>query len=221
MPWCPVCKNEYVEGKTHCPDCDVDLVEELPEEEDSADMPADYEFPEDFDPRAVLEALSEDSEQTAKKAEPSKLYKAPEERYADMHSSAWTFLLVGAAGLIFMILCWMDIIQLPVYDFVLIVMTALFVIFIGVGIVSWQSAQKIKASIASENAFTEEVISWYHTTGCKAPALQEMPDDLSEELLYFQKSEIIRGLLKEQFPQLDQALLEKLTDDFCEEDFCG
>lgn len=29
MPWCPVCKNEYREGFTHCNDCDVDLVESL------------------------------------------------------------------------------------------------------------------------------------------------------------------------------------------------
>lgn len=29
MPWCPVCKNEYVKGYTRCSDCDVDLVESL------------------------------------------------------------------------------------------------------------------------------------------------------------------------------------------------
>lgn len=29
MPWCPVCKNEYREGFTHCNDCDIDLVESL------------------------------------------------------------------------------------------------------------------------------------------------------------------------------------------------
>ena len=29
MAWCPKCKNEYRKGITHCPDCDVDLVEEL------------------------------------------------------------------------------------------------------------------------------------------------------------------------------------------------
>lgn len=32
MPWCPKCKNEYVEGITVCADCGVDLVTELPEE---------------------------------------------------------------------------------------------------------------------------------------------------------------------------------------------
>lgn len=34
MPWCPKCKNEYVEGITTCAECNVDLVEELPEEYD-------------------------------------------------------------------------------------------------------------------------------------------------------------------------------------------
>lgn len=34
MAWCPNCKNEYREGVTICPDCDAELVDELPEEED-------------------------------------------------------------------------------------------------------------------------------------------------------------------------------------------
>ena len=32
MPWCPKCKNEYVEGITTCADCGVELVDELPDE---------------------------------------------------------------------------------------------------------------------------------------------------------------------------------------------
>lgn len=34
MAWCPKCRNEYIEGITHCSDCDVDLVDELVEERD-------------------------------------------------------------------------------------------------------------------------------------------------------------------------------------------
>ena len=34
MPWCPKCKNEYVEGILICPDCEIDLVDELPEDTD-------------------------------------------------------------------------------------------------------------------------------------------------------------------------------------------
>ncbi len=32
MPFCPSCLAEYKPGITHCPDCDVDLVEKLPEQ---------------------------------------------------------------------------------------------------------------------------------------------------------------------------------------------
>lgn len=33
MPWCPKCRDEYQEGYTFCSDCNVELVEELPPEE--------------------------------------------------------------------------------------------------------------------------------------------------------------------------------------------
>ena len=32
MPWCPNCRNEYVEGITVCADCGTELVDELPKE---------------------------------------------------------------------------------------------------------------------------------------------------------------------------------------------
>lgn len=34
MPWCPKCRNEYREGFTICPDCNIQLVDELQEEEE-------------------------------------------------------------------------------------------------------------------------------------------------------------------------------------------
>ena len=36
MPYCKVCRHEYAEGITRCPDCDVDLVDELPPEQESS-----------------------------------------------------------------------------------------------------------------------------------------------------------------------------------------
>lgn len=36
MPWCPKCRNEYVDGVINCADCGTTLVDELPEEIDPA-----------------------------------------------------------------------------------------------------------------------------------------------------------------------------------------
>ncbi|MCR5418107.1 MAG: hypothetical protein K6E84_04255 [Lachnospiraceae bacterium] len=47
--WCPKCKNEYREGFTHCPDCDVDLVESL------EDLPVRVTF---GDPEAIEEMIA-------------------------------------------------------------------------------------------------------------------------------------------------------------------
>jgi hypothetical protein len=38
MPFCPLCKTEYSPGTKRCPDCEYDLVEELPEEEEVEDL---------------------------------------------------------------------------------------------------------------------------------------------------------------------------------------
>ena len=37
MPYCPKCHAEYRPGKTRCPDCDCDLVESLPGEQEYFD----------------------------------------------------------------------------------------------------------------------------------------------------------------------------------------
>ncbi len=44
MPYCPLCKAEYSAGTKRCPDCECDLVEELPEDADVEEL--DGEVPE-------------------------------------------------------------------------------------------------------------------------------------------------------------------------------
>jgi hypothetical protein len=46
MPFCPLCKSEYGSGTKRCPDCEVDLVEELPEEAEMED--SEGELPENL-----------------------------------------------------------------------------------------------------------------------------------------------------------------------------
>ena len=41
----------------------------------------------------------------------------------------------------------------------------------------------------------------------------ENPEELSEEILYFKRYEIIKKMMNHQFMNLDQGFLEKLIDD--------
>ena len=43
MPWCPKCRNEYVEGITRCADCGSELVDSLKEVERETLICADAE----------------------------------------------------------------------------------------------------------------------------------------------------------------------------------
>ncbi|MCI8557774.1 MAG: hypothetical protein HFI19_08420 [Lachnospiraceae bacterium] len=211
MAWCPKCKNEYRKGITHCPDCNMDLVEELellPEQ--TIEIPEDYEFPEDFDPGVVLEGPRE-------KPAHIKPYKSPEERYADMRSSAWTFLFVGGAGFIIIILALIGVYSLPFHDFALVVMLLLFAAFLVIGIVSFKNAGKLKDIAASEHALIEEITAWYHSEGMQSEAVTSLDASLSEELFYLQKYDAVFRILQEHFPDIREDLLNKLASDFCEE----
>ena len=51
----------------------------------------------------------------------------------------------------------------------------------------------------------------------KQSRIKAVPSDLPEEIRYFQLYDAVRRTLTERFPEMDEALLDKLTSDFCEE----
>jgi len=60
MPFCPKCRAEYREGFSRCSDCDVDLVDELPREEEDfeeEDLVPIHTFTGDLYAEMVKEAL--------------------------------------------------------------------------------------------------------------------------------------------------------------------
>ena len=54
MPWCPQCRTEYRPGFTHCADCGVPLVDELPPEAPSEELPPDDSLRRPRDPVHLL-----------------------------------------------------------------------------------------------------------------------------------------------------------------------
>lgn len=208
MPWCPVCKNEYVEGRTHCPDCDVDLVDELSDEPDAPDTP----------PVPDEEELAELAARAAA-ARQMNTHVSAKDRQADTRSSAWTFLAVGAAGFLVITLALIGVIRLPFNTFSLAVLEAMFFLFLIFAVVSFRSAMKMLDEISREDDLETRIRKWAaeHLNAEELSAGIEA--DTPEEMRYFLISEAIRERLMPAFPEVDDAYAEKLTEDFYNELF--
>lgn len=138
------------------------------------------------------------------------------DKYKDITSSALTMLIVGIAGIIFMILVFADIIPLPInastaclFDSV---MGGIFIIFIIAGIVSFMHAKQVKIDAEAEDKLIEEILAW-----AKDNISKELLDeglDLSEpeEILYFSRADKIKDLLMHQFENADEALIYEYTE---------
>ena len=119
-----------------------------------------------------------------------------------------------------MILAFAGVFTLPFHNFALVTMTVLFAVFAVIGMVSLKNSKKIHASIGKEHARIQEIRDWYQADGIHSDvlaALEEHFTDEADEDRYLQRYEMVRTLLKGQFPEESDVLLDKLASDFCEE----
>ena len=100
--WCPKCKAEYRDGITICADCGCPLVKDLPVEIDSTPAEDKAKILSQIDSHENLQSLSDGT----------KAYVEMETKYEDMKSTAYSFILVGAAGIILMLFMFVGIIPL-------------------------------------------------------------------------------------------------------------
>ncbi len=207
MPWCPVCKNEYVEGKTHCPDCDVDLVKELSEEE-----------AEEAAPRPDPEELAELAARAAA-ASRMNTHVSARNRHAEMKSSAWTFLVVGGIGFLIITLALTGVIFLPISTFSLAVMEGMFLVFLLVAGISFKNAMKMLDDISREDDLETRIRQWADEHLTREFLIRELEEDTPEEMKYFMVSETIRKHLMPAFPEVDDAYAEELAETIYNERF--
>lgn len=208
MPWCPVCKNEYVEGKTHCPDCDVDLVDELteePEEEAAPCVPTDEELAEIAARRAAAAHMT--------------THTSAKNKHSETTSSAWTFLLVGGVGFLIITLALIGVISLPLNTFSLFIMEAMFVIFLIIAVLSFKNAMKMLDDISKEDVLESRIKAWAKENLSVNELTAELDAGTSEEMKYFMVSALIREQLMQAFPEVDDAYAEELTENFYNELF--
>jgi len=209
MPWCPVCKNEYIEGKTHCPDCDVDLVDELPEETDTEEAAPMRLTPEEIQDIRNRQAATAHMN----------TYTSARSKHSETKSSAWTFLVVGGIGFLVITLALVGVITLPLNVFSLAIMEAMFLIFLVIAAISFKNAMKMLDDISKEDDLETRVKAWMKENLSAEELTSGLEEDTSDEMKYFMVSEIIRERLMQAFPEVDDAYAEEATENFYNELF--
>lgn len=218
MSFCPKCKSEYINGRTHCADCGTALVESLeavteemidiePENEEISEQPKSYD---------TFEEAGE-AEPEEEKPERARNFVSKKEKYKDYQSTGVMFLIVALAGIVLITLNLLGILTIfrtSGASAVLFycVMYAMFVIFLFVGYNSFKNAAKLKDASVSEEAFLQELNNFIETNITASLFDLQEPADMPQEELYFKRTERIRSMLTEQYPDIDESLLEQSID---------
>ena len=226
MPFCPVCKCEYVEGIENCPDCNVPLVDSLEESEEETEFSEIENLDEDeiveeveknlipgLDEMPSMEEIEERLEQQKKLTELIS-YKSKADLISENRSGAFALLSVGIVGGAVLILNALKVIKLPIYGFSLIslnvIMGAFFGAFVLFGIISCLKIKKLKPAAAHEaelipkiQAFVEERIPDY-----------KVDEELSTEEAYLVKCDMAVKDVEENFPDLEPGFAYYVVDKY-------
>ena len=141
----------------------------------------------------------------------AKEYIAPEKRYEDQKSTGIVFLALGIVGILLTVLCWMDVLKLPLNDFQLLIMLAAFIASAFIGIWSFKRASEIAKTITSENDLVANMRQWIaenRENFCVSDTA-----GLSGSEIYFQRELDIRNAITAQFPEIDESLLEIFVEE--------
>ena len=218
MGFCPKCGYEYKPGFTMCSDCGVELVDELPvENNETSEITADFFMTEDSE--AVTEAAS-DSDGVAEKhprSVRSSTYVDPMESAENYRSGAVVLFLVGIIGVVALIL--MDLNIIPINFFgssnylVNIVMGALFAIFIAMGVNSMINYNKLKNKASTDDELRQRIYSWIDNELDKSILDENVSEEDNEEIKYFNRTQVLSDELSRRFDDLSDDFRDYIIED--------
>lgn len=234
MPWCPQCKNEYKEGIEVCSDCNCKLIDEEPVEiTDMEQLQAEFEKMSDEEKEAFKENVKQavmEAERRKSSVKPVMPYQNNAAKAEDNKSSGYMLLIFGIIGMVIVVLGITGV--LPFYMsgaakyMTYGVMSALFILFIVMGLVSMKSYRVFADKAETENSLRSTMEKW-----CKENldaedmdaeifddmTILESPDgeeeELSEEVKYFKRTSYMKEKLSEKFMNLDEAFLDNFIDE--------
>lgn len=216
--WCPNCKNEYVEGITECADCGVPLVDSLELSDMSQFKQAEAFYDESPETAQDHEAsLTDDvSAGSAAPVSNAHAYVSKAAKKEDVKSTAYTFTLIGAGGLILLILFALGIIpfQLPASTKIMmyIVMGGMFLVFLVIGIRSFGQIKNLEHAAEHEENLRAEITGWFLDTYRSADIDRGLDCSQEEEMLYFSRYEVMKRLILEKYPDLEESFLDNIIE---------
>jgi transcription initiation factor TFIIIB Brf1 subunit/transcription initiation factor TFIIB len=239
--WCPKCRTEYRDGVKVCADCGTPLVESLEEyDREQTRKAAEEESSrlsrlQDGESASYGETASDEGEIISAGTDPlpsqrHAVYKSSSEMAEENRSSAAALLIVGTAGLVFILLLYFGKISfLPITGpnryFVCGVLGAMFVLFLVMGCVSWKSVKRLREKAVSEHSIEEEIRRWCGqnlTRQMIEAAVQEhqSSSDASDQTeqetgeAYFARTAVIRSRISRQFVGLGDDFLDHFTEEY-------
>lgn len=177
---------------------DAEVLESIPEEEMS-----------DEEKEAVAKAVL--AEQVYK---PAEVYVTKEDEGKDMFSTAITFLGFAAALLIFLVLNVLDIITWFNNVPSLIMLAAMAIGCCLVGINAIKRSRRAEIASVEEKKLTESLNGWLDENISDADFAVLEGEEVSEEVLYLKRTDIIRAKFLKAFPELDENYADALIEDF-------
>jgi hypothetical protein len=229
MPWCPKCRNEYVEGVKVCADCGTPLVEKETDLNfdiytDVYDEYGNFGNVEDFADSSFTE---DNHNESSNEDVTAVLYRDSNEKAQDNRSSAVVLLGFGLAGLIAVMLGVIGVIPFtPGNPYMFYgIMGTVFILFIVMGAISVKNARLFAIKAAGENTLQDTLKKWCSENLSADSIDNEINisdyDRDADEVLYFKRFEYIKDRLNRQFVNLDQAFLDHFIDEYVYETVFG
>ncbi len=138
------------------------------------------------------------------------------DKYEDIKSSAFTMLIVGMLGIIFVILALTKVINIPFSEatawLFYSIMSIVFVSFTIAGLISLVKANKLKEEAAIENKKIDEINNWAKDNISQSIIDTDLDTNETVEILYFFRADKIKNLLMHQFEDTDEGLIDLLTE---------
>lgn len=148
----------------------------------------------------------------------TKYFESATNKYKNTIDSAVSLLIVGVGGLIILLLIYFDIIHFNINPttrtMMLLVMGAVFLVFIISGFISLKSSKKYKTMIVAESSKSDEIVAFIKNNISKdeIDTMCKFSNTDTDEEKCFARIEIISSILASHFSDFNETMISDIID---------